>query len=42
MGRQAKLVIIDAKTSPKDYLLTITILGEERCYLGIESSSKEG
>lgn len=41
-GKSNRLIIKNANTPPKDYLLTIRILGEDRCYLGIESSSKEG
>ena len=41
-GRSEKLIIMNVKTPPKYYLLTISILGEERCYLGLESSGKEG
>ena len=40
-GKGRKLIKIDASTPPKDYLLTINVFGEDRCYLGFESSSNE-
>ena len=35
------MIVIKAQIPPKDYLLTINVYGEDRCYLGIESGSKE-
>ena len=40
-GKGAKKIIMNANTPPKDYLLTINVIGEDRCYLGFESSSNQ-